>query len=378
MKTIHTDGRYVKDSDGVTVTLKGVNFAQFIDYANGNWIQKSSGNIVWNTWDTTNAQAALDAMKSWGCNCVRTLATVQWWTENTDNFRQHIKDWIAWADQRGLYVVLNFWRVSGASTCIYPVPPFNTDANDNAILGSEQAFIDFWASVASELKDYPNVLFSLWNEPNGDQGATPANWMSTAQKCITAIRATGAQNLVVVQWGYNILPTTYQNPSPWSLDWIENYPLTGSNILYSTHLYWAPTDQNWSDMTYESLKNGYGNNCLINHVLNDLGKPLWIGEIGANLWWGAPQYPPENLRDELMWFGNALKWFNEIGVGYAGWGWLTQNQGQAYYLLVAEPDFPPSDAGKILINSIKGTAANILPLLLAGILGTIVYFKVKK
>lgn len=61
---------------------------------------------------------------------------------------------------------------------------------------SNSDFADFWARLAGEFKNDPNVLFGLINEPH-DLPSTE-QWVSAANAAIAAIRGVGANNLVLV------------------------------------------------------------------------------------------------------------------------------------------------------------------------------------
>lgn len=107
----------------------------------------------------------------------------------------------------------------------------------------------FWQDLAILYKDMPHVLFELYNEPHptawecwqgpctmeGDKAfshdcqctKTLTYESPGMQSLFDTIRATGADNLVIVggmNWAYDFSQ-------------LERYPLTGSNIVYSTHPY---------------------------------------------------------------------------------------------------------------------------------------------
>ena len=78
--------------------------------------------------------------------------------------------------------------------------PHNYAYYDKKQLGAEggvpdSAFADFWRRLAEEYKDDAGVQFGLMNEPY-DVPAT--QWLASANAAIAAIRAAGAQNLVLV------------------------------------------------------------------------------------------------------------------------------------------------------------------------------------
>lgn len=56
-------------------------------------------------------------------------------------------------------------------------------------------FANLWSQLATQYKSNPYVIFGLCNEPNG---MSTVQWFAAAQAAITAIRATGATNLIMV------------------------------------------------------------------------------------------------------------------------------------------------------------------------------------
>ena len=60
---------------------------------------------------------------------------------------------------------------------------------------SDAQFASFWSVLAATFKDNPHVWFALMNEPNGQPIDT---WFASAQAAVTAIRQTGAKNLILV------------------------------------------------------------------------------------------------------------------------------------------------------------------------------------
>ena len=99
--SLKVNGTYIKNSSGNIVHLRGVDYSYFIDGPLGSWTL-SNGNIEWNTWDTTAIANNLDTLKSWGVNCIRVPTTVQWWIDNTSNFRSNIGYFLNQSLQRGI------------------------------------------------------------------------------------------------------------------------------------------------------------------------------------------------------------------------------------------------------------------------------------
>ena len=77
--------------------------------------------------------------------------------------------------------------------------PHNYAAYKRAKLGTPAApgalLADFWTRLADHYRNDRQIAFGLMNEPNGIGGEL---WRDLAQQSLTAIRATGARNLVLV------------------------------------------------------------------------------------------------------------------------------------------------------------------------------------
>jgi len=348
---LHVEGRYIKDSLGRTVLLRGVNQAGMLDDPNGWW--NPEGGTIYSglgNWNPEAVEYNFDRMKSWGINVVRLLLTVEWWKNDEANYRQHIKDSIAWAGERGIYVLVVFWNVQGnGGPDPLPFPPYSIDGSE-IIVSDVDGFVNVWRSVAQELSPYPNVLFELWNEPHGDSSAKEA-WFNAVQDCITSIRSTSAQQIIVVQWDYGIW-VNLDFDSGSKMDWVEQYPLNDSsgNIVYSTHMYrnniHSTIPERVNSYEYDDLKEGH-ELCLVPHVLYNLNKPVLIGEVGANMWWTG-----EELEQELAYFNNSLTIYNEWEIGYIGWVWTATAHMQHGLLQNDHWCPPPTQSGEILISKI--------------------------
>jgi hypothetical protein len=346
---LHVAGNKILTSDGAVVILRGVDYTYFIDGPCGSWMLPN-GQIEFNTWDTAAINSNLDAIKSWGCNSIRVLATTQWWVQNTENFQSNLEYFIAQAALRGIYVDFTFWRNSGVmETTSLPYPPYDSG---NDVINSVSDFVNVWTSVANTLKGYPNVMFELWNEPNGDAEAE-AIWFNVTQQCINAIRGTGSTSIIVVQWGSNTYLDfqNYSNVSTTasSMDWASSNPLndTINNIVYSTHLY--------SSGFYDSSNNyvqkySYSDMLWALNVTGLLSlasqHPVWIGEIGCNLW-------ASNMSDEYAWYSNTLTILNQYGMGYCGWAWAPWSSGTEWGLVSGQSNYVPNQAGQILQEQIS-------------------------
>jgi hypothetical protein len=91
--------------------------------------------------------------------------------------------------------------------------------------------LEFWTRISSgPWANHPRVLFDLWNESEdigGFSGSTWTNQKPNIQGTVNAIRANGAQNVILV--------TTPQFCAYTQLATAD--PLVGTNIMYANHIY---------------------------------------------------------------------------------------------------------------------------------------------
>jgi hypothetical protein len=361
---LHVEGRYIKNSFNQTVILRGVNQEGMLEHPNGLWNPLGGGIYDgYGVWDPNAVKYNIDKMKEWGCNVLRLHTSIRWWVENAENYRQHIRDIIAWAGERGIYVVFEPFSVEGADQYALPYGNY-IPQSQRAIMPDKQTFINYWISVANTLKDLSNVIFEIYNEPcftNVEHFPVPSpqEYFSLVQDWINAVRATEANQLLFVQYGGSIAVhvSSFQEKTYYwkdGLEWVEEHPLYDplDNIVYSFHAY---DDIVLKDTlggytfteVYEELKIGM-EILEIPYVLNNLNKPVICGEIGANMW-----YEGEDLEKELTWFNNCLTIFNEWGVNYIAWVWDVPAHLPHGLLQNDYPWLPPPGRnGEILITKI--------------------------
>lgn len=355
---LHIEGRYIKDDSGNTIILRGVNRAHFVDLAGGAWggWWDEDGYSIFKT---LQVQKELDAMKSWGLNVLRLSTCIQYWKENTniwmdgDTSKTHIdaiKYIIVEAAKRGIYVVYSPWNVADArgEELWLPFPPYSLTQDPNStVISSEQDFIDYWVDVSRELRTYPNVIYEILNEPHGDAQAQ-GDWYRVWNDVINAIRTDGDDNIIVVQWGYGVFWSSDGNHI--DLQWIWDFPFNQTNILYSTHVYryWSSFGNvPYNPYEYELIKQR-AIDLKFNAVGEELNKSLWIGEIGASIWWVSD---PVEYEKEKQYFNNTLFLFDEWSTGYCAWEWWTGTQWSLNVNLWDDPSL--NEMGEIFVNSVE-------------------------
>jgi hypothetical protein len=367
---LHVEGNKIKDADNNTIYLRGAGKIHWDDDPTGWWWPEGG---AWYqgycTWNENAVRYHLRQMKSWGMNVVRFHTVADWWIQDyvtlggySGSYRNNLKRTFEIAAQEGMYVIMDLfspvngsWMLENEGPPGIPFAPYTYYPEATRIFPDKQAFVNYWADVASELKNYNNVLFELYNEPHAEeaqQHGVPVeiarnDWFDAVQKAITAIRNTGAQNIIVVQWHMCAVPYMgWEAANAGDLTWIEQYPLNDKtgNILYSTHLYRAYLNPNWYDGYNYNYSLAAMENCKLKYVVENLSKPLIIGEIGVNMWFDGIE-----LQRELDWARNVLNICNQWGISYSAWDWDIVD---TWHLISLNGLPEPSEWGQILIDAI--------------------------
>jgi hypothetical protein len=183
---------------------------------------------------STVSATAVAAAWSWGANMMRVALGEQLWLGSSchydPGYASAVDRAVQSITQMGMVALLELQDSSLGSGC----PPGGPhDMADDP--GSTQ----FWSQVAARYGSNPLVAFDVYNEPhdisdavwlNGGQateGLGTTYQAAGMQQLVTAVRATGAQNLIVVSgnnWG-NTVPATL---------------VAGTNVVYSVHAYTCP------------------------------------------------------------------------------------------------------------------------------------------
>jgi type II secretory pathway pseudopilin PulG len=188
-------------------------------------------------WSATGQNLSLGdytLMSSWQANIVRLPLNEKFWIQNTSNYRSRVDQQVQWITSLGMDVLLTLqWSDGGNignTVKQYQMP----DQDSNT----------FWQDVASIYQTNSHVLFELYNEPYGvswnvwrNGGAAPGFTAVGMQQLYDTVRATGAQNLVLIG-GLNYA---------FDLSGVPANRITGSNIVYATHPYDQPGKNTMAD-----------------------------------------------------------------------------------------------------------------------------------
>lgn len=345
--------------------LRGVNVSglEFV------YVQKASTTNPWGG-ATGDATPNWSKIKSWQTNVVRLPLNEASWLGYTctnasgasqdpdpsNNYQSTVIKSVSDATAAGFYVILDLHWTAPADFCPLAQNP----------IGDLDHSLDFWTSVATAFKSYPNVMFELFNEPyiysnwlsdsqanlwstlrdggsfkqyvTGGTGTSyTANytWQSAGmQGMLDAIRATGATNVVLVagvEWAQDLT------------QWLSYKPqdsLSPSQIAAVWHAY--PSD---SDPTLPKPNGAASYTAATN--ITAAGYPVIITEIGDHVTAGATTSP---------FVSKALPWADTNGISYLGWTW--DNWGNIDFVLIKDAAGTPTDGyGKYFHDHLACVAA---------------------
>lgn len=226
---------------------------------------------------------------------------------------------VASANAAGLKVVLD---------------PHNYARFNAAVVGSPNLsnaqFADLWTRLANEFRDNPQVIFGLMNEPHS---MSTEVWLSAANAAIAAIRATGAQQLILVpgnawtgahSWGQN----WYGTPNAQVMGGIVD---SGANFAYELHQYF---DGDFSGQSAQcSAGHGAAQFETVTAWLRARGVRGYLGEFaGGN---------SAACRTSVT---SALNYLQANQDVWLGWAWWAAGPQWGEYIFTLEPTgSPPQD-----------------------------------
>jgi endoglucanase len=299
---LHVFGSHLVNPRGQHVVLHGVN-------RSGGEYQCVHG---FGFWDGPMDQASVTAMKAWHINAVRVPLNEACWNGESyvakqfrgAAYRRAVQAYVRLLNRNGMVAILDLhWSdglytgpASGCSSaqaiCQKPMP----DAAQAP---------KFWASVARTFKGHGAVIYDLFNEPfpNNAPGATEKSawhcWLhggqcagigykvAGMQQLVTAIRATGARNVIMLGGiAFSGDLTLWHKHEPVDPD---------HNLAASWHSY------NFNTCSTKS--------CWTSQIAPVIKRvPVIVGEIGEN-------DCADGYIDPLM------KWLDARGASYLAWAW---------------------------------------------------------
>jgi len=164
--------------------------------------------------------------------------------------------------------------------------------------------IAFFREMAGKYGSYPNVIYEICSEPNGDDVTWSGVIKPYAQEVIAAIRQIDPDNVIIVG-----TPTWSQD-----LDKAADDPITGfPNIMYTLHFYTGSHGKPIMEKAEYAVSKGL---------------PIFVTEWGTTLYTGD-QFKPETTVPWIEFMDrNKISWAN----------WSVSNDGKESSILVYKTD----------------------------------------
>ena len=236
-------------------------------------------------------EADIDSLHAWGFNSVRVplhynLFTLpieeepipgeQTWLELGFDLTDSV---VAWCKERSMYVVLDLHAAPGGQG--YDAAISDYDSSKPSLWESaanRNKMASLWKRIAAHYADEPWVAgYDVLNEPNWDlPGGTALR--ALYEQCTDSIREVDSQHLLFFEGNWFANDFTGLTP-PWD-----------GNMAYSPHKYWSNNDVATLDFAL---------------ALRDAHQvPLYLGEAGEN---------------SNVWFRDAVRLLEDLGIGWAWW-----------------------------------------------------------
>lgn len=274
------------------LSVKG---SQLIDM-NGNAYQLRGMSTHGITWfpDFVNENAFRTLRDDWNTNVVRMAMYVDEWgsgqcyMKNKDGSRKLLEQGVDLCIKLGMYVIID-WHV---------LNPGDPDPYTDAA-------IEFFDSVSKKYADYPNIIYEIVNEPNGN-----VSWSGKikpyAEKVIPVIRKNDSDAVIIVG-----TPTWSQD-----IDQALADPLDEENVMYALHFY-AATHTDWlRERAEKCIKSGL---------------PLFVSEFGCC---DASGNGANDFAQTEKWLGLLDKY----GISYCNWNLANKDESSSCFRSSAKAD----------------------------------------
>lgn len=211
---VHVSGNALMDGAGQRVILHGVN-------RSGGEYACVQGHGLW---DGPMDQAAVTAIKAWRVDAVRVPLNEACWNGASyvnpafagANYQRAVADYVRLLNRNGMVAILDLHWTAGAYSGPGAACP-SAEATCQKPMPDRAQSVTFWRSVAQAFKGNNAVIFDLFNEPfpelanGGNQALGWRCWRDGGSACagigypvagmqtlVTAIRATGAKNVIML------------------------------------------------------------------------------------------------------------------------------------------------------------------------------------
>ena len=206
--------------------------------------------------------------------------------------------------------------------------PHNYARYNGQLVGSSSvpnsALANFWSRLAQRYKSNPRVIFGLMNEPHT---MPTEQWVSAANEAIVAIRATGANNLILVPgnaWtgAHSWYNNWYGTPNATAMLGIQD---SGNNFAFDVHQY-LDADASGTSPSCVSTSIGVERLTAFTNWLYTNNKRGFLGEFAG----GDNPVCSQALS-------NMLQYMSEHPSVWIGWTWWAAGPWWEDYFYSIEP-----------------------------------------
>ncbi|HEX2395080.1 MAG TPA: glycoside hydrolase family 5 protein [Bacteroidales bacterium] len=241
----------------------------------GNPVILRGASFGWhNLWPRFYNDKAVDwIVDDWKCNVVRAsmgVAIEDNYLENPEYALQCVNNVVKGAINKGIYVLIDFHSHKKHT---------------------EEA-VKFFEIMAQQYRDYPNVIYEIWNEPDYYSWKEVKEY---SEQVIDAIRTIDDDNIILVgspHWDQDI-------------DTVAADPITGrTNIMYTMHFY-AGTHKKWlRDKTDAAIEKGV---------------PIFVSECAGM------EASGDGPIDEAEW-NQYIDWMESRKISWIAWSISDKNE----------------------------------------------------
>ena len=308
---LKTQGKKIVNENGTEVILKGMGLGgwmlqegymmQSSDVADTQHefrnklialMGESKTNEFYNAWlENHVTKKDIDSLAKWGFNSVRLPMHYNLFTlpiedepvvgENTwltKGFTM-VDNLLDWCELNNMYLILDLHAAPGGQGTNAAISDYD-DTKPSLWQSQENKnkTVALWRKLAERYKDEPWIGgYDLINEVNGNH-VTGTELKQFYVEITNAIREVDTKHILFIE-GH---------------DWANNFtgltPAWDSNMVYSFHKYWSYND--------------VGSIQWVLNLRNEQNVPLWMGEAGEN---------------SNVWFTDAIKLFEDNGIGWSWW-----------------------------------------------------------
>lgn len=376
-------GHDLYNAFGRKMYLRGMGRANGTDSPVGDWY--GAGGHYWDgsQWDYNIAHlieridATLQAVRvTYKCNLIREFVPVNWWWEDyidtgkypyfpkaTTSYRNYEQLVAARALLQGMYVDFcpysfrSYPDGGGGGGPVVAAMDTNGIAVMNAIDATDPTYIKawqkWWTSVVQRLGRYPNVIFEMWNEADGDS-TVKTQYFNHCVEMYKTIRGLGNTNLIMMQWRMGAVPG-WQEELTW-IPALYNQIQTSlggnpTNLVFTFHAYRYTWNHQWGTNYSTILGQLQAPNWIPQTRSANVDVPVICNESGPGL-----DLTGGALADELGWWEGITKACLTEDVGFCAYYWLPVLGWQPEEALIGNwpADAPaplPSPAGQIWIDA---------------------------